>query len=389
MACSLRQKGKVIAYASRQLNVQEKNYPIHDLKLAVILFALKIWRHYICGLHCEVLTYHRSLQYIFNSRDLNLRKRRWLDFLKDYYMTILYHLGKTNVVADALSQKAVSMGSLAMLKVIEHLLARDVQSLTISFVRLDISESSKVFAYMGARSSLMENIRAQQFDNGDLCDLTRLIMEKAHSLRYSIHPKTTKMYRDLKQHYRWCLMKRDIVDFVSRCLNCNQVKYEHQKPGDRGTQFTSHFWRSMQKELGAQVDLSTNFHPQTDVNIRPLRWHRLRLCVVGDVDLQLSRQRSYADRKVRDLEFMVGERILLMVSPMKGVMILGKKGKLSSKYIEPFEIVERIGEVAYQLALPPGLISVHPVFHISMLKKYQGGASDSMGFSVTCSEFDF
>ena len=82
-----------------------------------------------------------------------------------------------------------------------------------------------------------------------------------------------------------------------------------------------------------------------------------------------SRQKSYADRKVRDLVFMVGERVLLKVSPMKGVMRFGKKGKLSQRYIGPFEVVERIGEVAYQLALPPGLSGVRPVFHISMLKK--------------------
>ena len=87
-----------------------------------------------------------------------------------------------------------------------------------------------------------------------------------------------------------------------------------------------------------------------------------------------NRQKSYVDRNIRDLEFMVGERVLLKVSPMKGVMRFGKKGKLSPRYIGPFKIVERIGEVAYQLALPPGLSGVHPVFHISMLKKYhQGG----------------
>ena len=88
-----------------------------------------------------------------------------------------------------------------------------------------------------------------------------------------------------------------------------------------------------------------------------------------------SRQKSYANQMVRDLEFMVGERVLLKVSPMKGVMRFGKKGKLSPRYIGPFEIVERIGEVGYQLTLPPGLSGVHPVFHISTLKKYhQGGA---------------
>ena len=83
-----------------------------------------------------------------------------------------------------------------------------------------------------------------------------------------------------------------------------------------------------------------------------------------------SRQKSYADQKVRDLEFTVGERVLLNVSPMKGVMRFGKKGKLSPRYIGPFEIVERIGEVAYQLALPPSLSGVYPIFHILMLKKY-------------------
>ena len=91
--------------------------------------------------------------------------------LKDYDMTILYHPGKANVVADALSWKAVSMGSLAMLPVGERPLARDVQSLVNSFVRLDISESGKVLAYMEARSSLLERIRAQQFDDGDLCKI--------------------------------------------------------------------------------------------------------------------------------------------------------------------------------------------------------------------------
>ena len=126
------QKGKVIAYASRQLKVHEKNYPIHDLELAAVVFTLKIWRHYLYGVHCEVFTDHRSVQYIFNKRDLNLRKRRWLELLKDYDMTILYHPGKEKVVADALSQKAVSMGSLAMLQVDERPLARDAQSLAIA-----------------------------------------------------------------------------------------------------------------------------------------------------------------------------------------------------------------------------------------------------------------
>ena len=94
-----------------------------------------------------------------------------------------------------------------------------------------------------------------------------------------------------------------------------------------------------------------------------------------------SRQKSYADRKVRDIAFMVGERILLRVSPMKGVMRFGKKGKLSPRYIGPFEILERVGEVAYRLALPPSLSAVHPVFHVSMLQKHHSDPSHVLDFS--------
>ena len=85
-----------------------------------------------------------------------------------------------------------------------------------------------------------------------------------------------------------------------------------------------------------------------------------------------NRQKEYADRKVRDLDFMEGEQVLLKVSPMKGVMQFGKRGKLSLRYIVPFDVLKCVGEVAYELSLPPGLSGVHPVFHVSMLKKYHG-----------------
>ncbi|WMV50137.1 hypothetical protein MTR67_043522 [Solanum verrucosum] len=109
LGCVLMQNGKVIAYASRQLKVHEKNYPTHDLELAAVVFALKIWRHYLYGVHVDVFTDHKSLQYVFTQKDLNLRQRRWLEFLKDYDMSVHYHPGKANVVADALSR--VSMGT--------------------------------------------------------------------------------------------------------------------------------------------------------------------------------------------------------------------------------------------------------------------------------------
>ena len=102
------QHGKVIAYGSRQLRPHEKNYPTHDLDLATVVFALKIWHHYLYGVHVDIYTDHKSLQYIFKQKDLNLRQRRWLELLNDYDIDILYHPGKANIVADALSRKIMA-----------------------------------------------------------------------------------------------------------------------------------------------------------------------------------------------------------------------------------------------------------------------------------------
>jgi ribonuclease HI len=100
------QGGKVVAYASQQVRTHEQNYPTHDLELAAIVHALKIWRHYLIGNKCEIYTDHKSLKYIFTQSDLNLRQRRWLELIKDYNLEIHYHLGKANVVSDALSRRS-------------------------------------------------------------------------------------------------------------------------------------------------------------------------------------------------------------------------------------------------------------------------------------------
>ncbi|GJR19277.1 putative reverse transcriptase domain-containing protein [Tanacetum coccineum] len=101
----LMQKEKVIANASRQLKIHEKNYTTHDLKLGAMVFALKMWRHYLYGTKCVVFTDHKSLQHILDQKELNMRQHRWLELLSDYDYEIRYHLGKANVVADALSRK--------------------------------------------------------------------------------------------------------------------------------------------------------------------------------------------------------------------------------------------------------------------------------------------
>jgi hypothetical protein len=108
----LMQKGQVVAYASRQLKVHEKNYPTHDLELAAIVFVLKVWRHYLYGSRIEGFSDHKSLKYLFDQKELNMRQRRWLEFLKGYDFELNYHPGKANVVADALSMKLLHMSSL-------------------------------------------------------------------------------------------------------------------------------------------------------------------------------------------------------------------------------------------------------------------------------------
>ncbi|KAK1692999.1 hypothetical protein QYE76_009696 [Lolium multiflorum] len=104
LGCVLMQEGKVISYLSRQLKQHEQNYPTHDLELAAVVLALKVWRHYLMGNRCEIYSDHKSLNYIFTQKELNMRQRRWIELIKDYDIEIHYHPGKTNVVADALSR---------------------------------------------------------------------------------------------------------------------------------------------------------------------------------------------------------------------------------------------------------------------------------------------
>ncbi|CAA0840179.1 Uncharacterized mitochondrial protein AtMg00860, partial [Striga hermonthica] len=132
LGCVLMQQGKVVAYASRQLKPHEVNYPTHDLELAVVVHALKIWRHYLYGGKCEIFTDHKSLKYIFPQKELNMRQRRWLELVKDYNCTISYHTGNANVVADALSRR--NHGALNFIISREEELVRDIERLKLEIV---------------------------------------------------------------------------------------------------------------------------------------------------------------------------------------------------------------------------------------------------------------
>lgn len=151
------QNGKLVAYTSRQLKVHEKNYPTHDLELPEVVFALKIYHHYLYDELCEIYTDHKSLQYLFKQRDLNLRQWRWLKLLKDYDLIILYHLGKANIVADALSRKA--MGSLARFTDERRTLVMDIESLVNHGVRIDHTVPGKLLAVMVVQSSLVGQVK--------------------------------------------------------------------------------------------------------------------------------------------------------------------------------------------------------------------------------------
>nr|GFA38678.1 putative reverse transcriptase domain-containing protein [Tanacetum cinerariifolium] len=302
--------------------------------------------HYLYGVKCTVFTDHKSLQYILDQKELNMRQRRWIELLSDYDCEIRYHPRKANVVADALSRK----------------------------------EREKPL---------------------------RVIMDRLTKSAHFLPKKKTKSIEKLVELY------------------LKEIMCRHGVPvsviSDRDSLFTSRFWVSLQKALGTQLDLSTTYQPETDgqsERTTQMLEDMLRACVIDfgsswDKHLPLvefsynnsyhasikaapfealygrkyrspvcwseigegqltgleSRQKSYADLKRRLKEFKVGDKVMLKVSPWRGVIHFRKRRKISPRFIGPFKVIERIGPVAYKLEFPDKLRGIHDTFHVSNFKR--------------------
>ncbi|GKE11593.1 putative reverse transcriptase domain-containing protein [Tanacetum coccineum] len=264
------ERENVIAYASRQLKIHEKNYTTHDTELGAVVFALKIWRHYLYGTKCTVFTNHKSLQHILDQKELNMRQRCWLELLSDYDYEIRYHPGKANVMDDALNRKERSQPLCVRALVMTIRL-----NLPKQIVEARTEAKNRKTSVMKMWEKLVAMLRTS---NG--YDTVWVIVDR---LTKSAH------FLPMKEN--------DSMDKLAR-LYLKEVVTRHGIPVsvicNRDGRFTSNFWRAYQKALGTRLDMSTAYHPQTDrqseKTIQTLK-DMLRACMidfgneVGDAQL--------------------------------------------------------------------------------------------------------
>ncbi|GKB10653.1 reverse transcriptase domain-containing protein, partial [Tanacetum coccineum] len=379
----LMQREKIIAYASRQLKPHKENYTTHDLELGAVVFALKTWRHYLYGTKCTVFTNHKSLQHILRQKELNMRQRRWLELLADYDCEICYHPGKENVVADALSRKKQ---------------IKPLRCLTCSRVKAECQKPSGLL--------IQPEIPTWKWERITMDFVTKLPKTSSgHDTIWVIVDRLTKSAHFIPTR------ATDSMETLTR-LYIKEIVSRHGVPisiiSDRDSHFTSRFWQSMQSALGTQLDMSTTYHPETDGQsertIQTLE-DMLRACVIDFRKgwerhlplVEFSYNNSYhASIKAAPFEALYGRKCRSPVcwAEVGDVQLTGPEiihettekivqirqrlqaardrqrsyANIRRKPLE-FQILDRVGPVAFKLELPKVLSNVNSTFHISNLKK--------------------
>ncbi|GJS42398.1 hypothetical protein Tco_0567441 [Tanacetum coccineum] len=431
----LMQNEKDIAYASRQLKIQEKNYTTHDLELGVVVFALKIWRHYLYGTRCTVFTNHKSLQHILDQKELNMRQRHWswLPCYGDLRTLVMHESHKLKY--------SIHPGSDKMYQDLKQLYWWPNMKANIAIYVSKCLTCAKVKAEHQKPSGLLVQLEIPEWK------WDKITMDFVTKL-----PKTANGYdtiwvivdRLTKSAHLLPMRETDPMEKLMK-LYMKEVVTRHGVPvsiiSDRDGRFTSLFWKALNKALGTRLDMSTAYHPKTDgqsertiqtledmlracvldfgknwdrhlplvefsynnsyhTSIKaapfealygrkcrsPVCWAEVRdaqltgpaiihettekiVQIKSRIQAARDRQKSYANIRRKPMVFQVGDMVMLKVSPWKGVVRFGKRGKLNPRYVGPFKVIERVGTVAYKLELPQQLSRVHNTFHVSNLKK--------------------
>ncbi|GJS91907.1 putative reverse transcriptase domain-containing protein [Tanacetum coccineum] len=329
----LMQRKKVIAYASRQLKVHEKNYTTHDLELGAVVFALKMWRHYLYSTQCVVFTEHKSLQHILDQKELNMRQRRWLELLSDYDWL---NLPKQILSAQSEARKE------------ENFINEDLHGM---INKLEPRADGPLYLNNRSWISCFEELRA-------------LIMHESHKSKYSIHHGSDKMYQDLKR------LITETIGFVGSQKGEVKVGGSPEIPQWKWENITMDFVTKLPKTA---VDQDTIW-----VIIDRLTKSDHFLPMREDDTLQkLTRQYlNKSERTIQTLEDMLRACVLdfgkgASVDHLSAGLKLGKVSSTGPKDRQKSyaDIIAKIGTVAYRLELLEKLNRVYSTFHVSKLKK--------------------
>nr|GEX41443.1 putative reverse transcriptase domain-containing protein [Tanacetum cinerariifolium] len=343
---------------------------------------------------------HKSLQHIFDQKELNMRQRRWIELFSDYECEIHYHPCKANVMADALSR----------MKRVKPRCVRAMAMTIQSGVRgMILAAQSEAFKH--------ENVLAERLHGG----VSTIIMDEAHKTRKCLscskvkaeHQRTLGLLQQPEiPKWKWNKVTMDFITKLPKTKSGHDTIWS-SRVGYFGLRWKVYiiFLANIAKALGKRLDMSIAYHPQMDGQTKfsynnsyhssiqcalfealygmkcrsPVLWAEIgessligpkliqettdKIVLIKEkLKLVRDRPKSYADNRCKPLEFKVGDHVLLKVSPLKGMVHFGKKGKLAPRYVGPFKILERIGLVAYRLGLLEELSGVHDTFHVSNLK---------------------